>query len=84
MYVLCIIARLEWEYNGFFFRITQSTTQILTTHARTHPYEHMYANPTPMSIFEDCAGKSLRLTKSAQAPRCHHRHLTVDEYVAYH
>jgi hypothetical protein len=36
----------------------------------THPYEYTHANPTPRSIFEDCAGKSSRLTKSPQAPRC--------------
>jgi hypothetical protein len=36
----------------------------------THPYENTHANPTPRSIFEDCAGKSSRLTKSPQAPRC--------------
>jgi hypothetical protein len=36
----------------------------------THPYEYMHANPTPRSIFEDCVGKSSRLTKSTQAPRC--------------
>jgi hypothetical protein len=34
----------------------------------THPYEYTHANPTPRSIFEDCAGKSSRLTKSPQAP----------------
>ena len=33
----------------FFFRL-HSTTQTLTTHAYSHPYEHTYANPTPMSI----------------------------------
>uniref|UniRef100_A0A0E0B556 Uncharacterized protein n=1 Tax=Oryza glumipatula TaxID=40148 RepID=A0A0E0B556_9ORYZ len=27
-------------------------------HTHTHPYEHSHANSTPMSIFEDCAGKS--------------------------
>jgi hypothetical protein len=36
----------------------------------THPYEYTHANPTPRSIFEDCAGKSSRLTKSPQTPRC--------------
>ena len=30
-----------------------STTQILTMHAHSRPYEHTYTNPTPMSIFED-------------------------------
>jgi hypothetical protein len=36
----------------------------------THPYEYTHANPTPRSIFEDCASKSSRLTKSPQTPRC--------------
>uniref|UniRef100_A0A0E0MZ26 Uncharacterized protein n=1 Tax=Oryza rufipogon TaxID=4529 RepID=A0A0E0MZ26_ORYRU len=27
---------------------------------RTHPYEHTHANPTPMSIFEDWAGRFWR------------------------
>jgi len=35
-----------------FFRL-HSTTQTLTTHAHSYPYEHTYTNPTPMSIFED-------------------------------
>ena len=42
-----------------FFRLHST----LTTHAHSHPYEHMYVNSTPMSIFEDWAGKSSRLTK---------------------
>ena len=29
------------------------TTQILIMHANSHPYEYRYADPTPMSIFED-------------------------------
>jgi hypothetical protein len=36
----------------------------------THPYEYTHANPTSRSIFKDWAGKSSRLTKSPQAPRC--------------
>ena len=36
----------------------------------THPYERTHANPTLMSIFEDWAVKSSRLTKSPHAPRC--------------
>jgi hypothetical protein len=33
-----------------------------------HPYEYTHVNPTPRSIFEDCAGKSSRLTgKSSSA-----------------
>ena len=51
-----------------FFRL-HSTTQTLTMHAHSHPYEHTYANLTPMSIFEDRASKTSRLTKSPQASR---------------
>jgi hypothetical protein len=36
----------------------------------THPYKYTHANHTLRSIFEDCAGKSSRLTKSPQASRC--------------
>jgi hypothetical protein len=36
----------------------------------THLYEYTHVNPTPRSIFEDCVGKSLILTKSPQASRC--------------
>jgi hypothetical protein len=36
----------------------------------TYPYEYTHANPILRSIFEDCAGKSSRLTKPPQAPRC--------------
>ena len=35
-----------------FFKL-RSTTQTLTKHAHSHPYEGTYTNPTPMSIFED-------------------------------
>ena len=52
-----------------FFRL-HNTTQALTTHTHSHFFEHTYANSTPMNIFEDWAGKSSRLTKSPQAPRC--------------
>jgi len=45
-----------------------------TERKHTHPYEHMYANPTVMSIFEDRASKSSRLTKSSQAPHCKWEH----------
>jgi hypothetical protein len=40
----------------------------------THPYKYMHVNPTSRSIFEDCAGKSSKLTKSPQAPRCRQEH----------
>jgi hypothetical protein len=39
-------------------------------HTHTHPYEYTYVNPTPVSIFKDCAGIFSRLTKSPHAPRC--------------
>ena len=60
--------RLVWTHE-FFLRL-HGTIQTLTMHAHSHLYEHTYANPTPMSIFEDRASKFLRLTKSPQAPRC--------------
>jgi hypothetical protein len=56
----------------FFFCELHNTSETLTTH--THPYEYTHANPTPRSIFEDCAGKSSRLTKSPHATRCRREH----------
>jgi hypothetical protein len=53
-----------------FFRITQYIGDTHNARTHTHPYEYTHAYPTPRSIFEDCAGKSSRLTKSPQAPRC--------------
>jgi hypothetical protein len=50
----------------FFRKYTIHQRRSQRTH--THPYE--YTTPTPTSIFEDCAGKSSRLTKSPQAHRC--------------
>ena len=35
-----------------FFLRSHSTTPTLTTYTHSYPYEHTYANPTPMSIFE--------------------------------
>jgi hypothetical protein len=52
----------------FFANYTIHRRHLQRTH--THPYEYTHANPTPRSIFEGCAGKSSRLTKSPQAPRC--------------
>jgi hypothetical protein len=52
----------------FFSNYTIHRRHSQRTH--THPYEYTHANPTPRSIFEDCAGKSSRLTKSPHAPRC--------------
>jgi hypothetical protein len=55
----------------FFFLFANYTIHRRHSQRRhTHPYEYTHANPTPRSIFEDCAGKSSRLTKSPQAPRC--------------
>jgi hypothetical protein len=47
-------------------------------HARTHPYEYTYANPTPMSTSEGLS------TGSSGDSRSHQRHLVVDGNVAYH
>jgi hypothetical protein len=52
----------------FFSNYTIHRRHSQRTH--THPYEYTHANHTPRSIFEDCAGKSSRLTKSPQASRC--------------
>jgi hypothetical protein len=54
-------------YN-FFLNYTIHRRHSQRTH--TNPYEYTHANPTLRSIFEDYAGKSSRLTKSPQAPRC--------------
>jgi hypothetical protein len=56
------------HYISSFFRITQYIGD--THNARTFIPMNTHANPTPKSIFEDCAGKSSRLAKSPQAPRC--------------
>jgi hypothetical protein len=56
------------SYELFFSNYTVHRRHSQRTH--THPYEYAHANPTPRSIFEDRAGKSSRLTKSPQAPRC--------------
>ena len=45
----------------FFFEITQYNSDTYNARTLTPPYEHTYANPIPMSIFEDWAGKSSRL-----------------------
>jgi hypothetical protein len=60
-----------WPFIIFFCEL-HNTSETLTTH--THPYEYTHANPTPRSIFEDCAGKSSRLTKSPHATRCRREH----------
>ena len=60
----CSSHQPSFSFLHYFFLRLNGTTQTLTTHAYSHPYEHTYANPTPMSIFEDRAGKSSRLTKS--------------------
>jgi hypothetical protein len=39
---------------------------------------HTQTRPTPRSIFEECAGKSSKLTKSPHVPRCRQeRHLAL-------
>jgi hypothetical protein len=61
-------------FSFFFANYTIHQRHSQRTH--THPYKYTHANPTPSSIFEDCAGKSSRLTKSPQPPRCRReRHL---------
>jgi len=53
---------------GFF--CVYSTTQTLTTRTHTRPYEHTYANPTPMSTSEVLDRQIWRFPKSPLAPRC--------------
>jgi hypothetical protein len=53
-----------------FFFVNYTIHRRHSQHTHTHPYEYTHANPTPRSIFEDCAGKSSSLTKSPQALRC--------------
>jgi hypothetical protein len=61
-------------YIFFFSNYTVHRRHLQHTH--THPYEYTHVNPTPRSIFEDCASKPSRLTKSPQASRCRReRHL---------
>jgi hypothetical protein len=61
----------------------------LTTHALS-PYERTHVNPTPMSIFEDWAGKSIleidEVTTHTHSPYKTHANPTpvIDGYVAYH
>jgi hypothetical protein len=56
------------QFGRFFSNYTIHRRHSQRTH--THPYEYTHANHTPRSIFDDCAGKSSRLTKLPQAPRC--------------
>ena len=59
------------RYIDVLFAITQYNSD--THNARTLTlWTHMHTNPTPISIFEEEAGKSLRLR------------LAVDENIAYH
>jgi hypothetical protein len=60
--------KYERGTNMFFLNYTIHRRH--SQHMHTHPYEYTHTNPTPRSIFEECAGKSSRLTKSPQAPRC--------------
>ena len=66
----------------YFFLRLHSTTKTLITHVHSHPYAYTYANSTPISIFEDWAGKSSRL--NSRDWRRHHMRLVVDGNVAYH
>ena len=40
-----------------------------STRTHTYPYEHTYANPTPMSTSKRLCRHISKLTKSAQSPR---------------
>jgi hypothetical protein len=59
-------AKLNNDNGHFFANYTVHQRHSQCTH--THLYEYTHANPTPKSIFEDCVGKSSRLTKSPQTP----------------
>jgi hypothetical protein len=63
---------MEGTGPSFFSNYTIHRRHSQRTH--TYPYEYTHVNPTPRSIFKDCAGKSSRLTKSPQAPRCRREH----------
>jgi hypothetical protein len=63
-------AGLSYVVGVLFFFSNYTIHRRHSQHAHTHPYEYTHANPTLRSIFEDCAGKSSRLTKSPQAHRC--------------
>jgi hypothetical protein len=65
----CCCHQIQCHPNSIFFaNYTIHRKHSQRTH--THTYEDTHANPAPRSIFEDCAGKSSRLTKSPQTPRC--------------
>jgi hypothetical protein len=66
--ITSLLRRVLEHYLFFFSNYTIHQRHSQRMH--THPYEYTHANPTPRSIFEYCAGKSSRLTKSPQAPRC--------------
>jgi hypothetical protein len=69
---ILILLSGSWSSRQF-FRITQ---YIGDTHNARSPLWIHARKPYPSSIFEDCADKSSRLTKSPQAPRCRReRHL---------
>jgi hypothetical protein len=61
----------------FFFTFHTIQRKTLTTHY-THPYEYMYANPTPMSTSEGLS------TGRSGDSRSHHWRLVVDGNAAYH
>ena len=47
----------------------------MMTMTHTQPYEHIYANATPMSTFEGLSRQILKF-------RSHHNHLTINRDVA--
>jgi hypothetical protein len=69
----CILEITVMSRKSLIFCELHNTSETLTTHAHSSLWIP-HANPTPRSIFEDCAGKSSRLTKSPQASRCRREH----------
>jgi hypothetical protein len=74
---LLVLPRLK-DCQCIFSWELHSTTQTLTTRARTHPYEYTYANSTPMSTSE-----GLNTGRSGDS-RSHQWRLVVDRNVAHH
>jgi hypothetical protein len=69
-YCLIYISIIIDSQSSFDFFANYTIHRRHSQRTHTHPYEYTHANPTPRSIFEDCAGESSRLTKSPQVPRC--------------
>jgi hypothetical protein len=57
-------------WNVFLKKITQYIENTHNARTLNYIYEYMHVNHTLMSIFENCAGKSSRLTKSPQTLHC--------------